>query len=352
MRVSHKRLGCPKVGRVTCLSLFYLFIALFVGTRSYAEESFYKGKIIRIIVPFSAGGGYDIYSRVLARHIGKHIPANPALIVENTTGAGGLIGTNYVYKVAKPDGLTIGHPIGSLFLQQLVGKPGIEFDARKFEYIGAPAQDTQLLTVHQRTAIKTIEQWMASKASVKFGASGPGSANEDIPKIVKAALGLPLQIVSGYKGSADIRLAFNSGEVDGVSIPWESLKATWPKELEVGEVVIVLQTAGVVHPELRKVPLAMDFVKTEMGRKLLQACVNNFGATARPYLLPPGTPKDRVEILRKAFMETMKDPEFTAELNKAKLDLNPLDGATLERNVKGIFDLDPVLVPKLAEILK
>src|ERR1043166_6466321 len=135
------------------LFILYIFVALLSAARSEAQESFYKGKIIRIIVPFSPGGGYDIYSRVLARHIGKHIAGNPVLVVENTTGAGGLIGTNYVYKVAKPDGLTIGHPIGSLFLQQLVGKPGIEFDARKFEYIGAPAQDTQLLTVHKRTEI-------------------------------------------------------------------------------------------------------------------------------------------------------------------------------------------------------
>ena len=347
-------LSSARFRRLTSWSpiLLYIFIALVPAKQGYAQESFYKGKIIRIIVPFSAGGGYDIYSRVLARHIGKHIAGNPVLVVENTTGAGGLIGTNYVYKVAKPDGLTIGHPIGSLFLQQLVGKPGIEFDARKFEYIGAPAQDTQLLTVHKRTGIKSVEQWLASKTAVKFGASGPGSANEDIPKIVKAALGLPLQIVSGYKGSADIRLAFNSGEVDGVSIPWESLKATWPKEMETGDVVVVLQTGGHAHAELPKVPLAMDFAKTEIGRKLLEACVNNFGATARPYLLPPGTPKNRVEILRRAFMETMKDSEFTAELSKAKLDLNPLDGVTLEQNVKGIFALDPSLVQKVAEILK
>src|ERR1043166_4244550 len=248
-------LTSPRFRRRKSLNFFllYIVVALITAARSDAQESFYKGKIIRIIVPFSPGGGYDIYSRVLARHIGKHIAGNPVLVVENITGAGGLIGTNYVYRVAKPDGLTIGHPIGSLFLQQLVGKPGIEFDARKFEYIGAPAQDTQLLTVHKRTGIKNVEQWMASKTAVKFGASGPGSANEDIPKIVKAALGLPLQIVSGYKGSADIRLAFNSGEVDGVSIPWEALKATWPKELESGDVIILLQTAGVVHPELQNV---------------------------------------------------------------------------------------------------
>lgn len=344
----------PRVERLKSLILIslYLFIPPCLSTPSSAQEPFYKGKTIRIIVATAPGGGYDLYTRTLARHFGGHIPGNPVVIVDNMTGAGGLIATNHVYKVAKPDGLTIGHTIGSLFLAQLIGKPGIEFDGRKFGFIGAPAQDTQLLTVHRRTGIKTVEQWLASKTTVKFGASGPGSANEDIPKIVKEVLGLPLQIVSGYKGSAEIRLAVNSGEVDGISIPWESLKGTWPKEMEAGDVIVVLQAAGRSHRELANVPLAMDFAKTEVARKLLQAGVNNFGATARPYVLPPGTSKDRVENLRKAFMETMKDPEFAAELKKAKLDLNPLDGATLERNVKEIFDLDPVLVPKLAEILK
>lgn len=329
-----------------------LTIGLAFGNLAYGQEPFYKGKTIRIVVPFSPGGGYDIYSRIIARHISKYIPGNPVVIVDNMTGAGGLIGTHHVYKVAKPDGLTIGSPIGTIFLQQLVGKPGIEYDGRKFEYIGAPAQDTQLLAVHRRTGIKTVEQWLASKRLVKFGTSGPGGANEDIPKIVRATIGLPIQIVSGYKGSADIRLAFNSGEVDGVANAWESFKGTWPKEMEAGDVVIILQAAGRAHRELPKVPLVIDYAQTEVARKLVEAGINNYGATARPYVLTPGTPKDRVEILRNAFMKTMRDPEFAADLKKAKLDLNPLDGAMLERNVKEIFSLDPGLVPKLAEILK
>jgi tripartite-type tricarboxylate transporter receptor subunit TctC len=353
-RLGHERSNGVRVRRLNGLSLFsfFCFMLLCLSTRSSAQEPFYRGKTIRIIVGTGAGGGYDLYSRALARHFGKQIPGNPVVIVDNMTGAGGLIASNHVYKVAKPDGLTIGHIVGSVFLQQLIGKPGIEFDARKFGFIGAPAQDTQLLTVHRRTGIKTLEQWLASKTMVKFGASGLGSANEDIPKIVKEVLGLPLQIVSGYKGSAEIRLAINSGEVDGISIPWESLKGTWQNEMEAGDIMVVLQAAGKSHRELANVPLAMDFAKNDVARKLLQAGVNNYGATARPYILPPGTPNERVEILRRAFTETLNDADFAAELKKAKLELNPLNGATLERNVKEIFDLDPGLVAKLAEILK
>jgi tripartite-type tricarboxylate transporter receptor subunit TctC len=332
--------------------LLTLAIVIASGNCVYAQEPFFKNKTIRIVVPFAAGGGYDIYSRVIGRHMGKHIPGNPVFVVENMTGAGGLIGINHVYRVAKPDGLTLGTPIGTMFVDQLIGRPGIEFDGRKFEYIGAPAQDTQLLAVHKRTGIKTIEQWLGHPTPVKFGSTGPGSANEDIPKIAKAALNLPLQVISGYKGSAVIRLAFNGGEVDGVANAWESFVSTWAQELQNGDVVILLQASGKRHTELPNVPLVIDYAKTDIGRKLVQAVINNFGATARPYVLPPGTPKDRVELLRQAFAATMKDPEFAAELKKAKLDLNPLDGAALERNVKEIFAIDAALVSRLAEILK
>jgi tripartite-type tricarboxylate transporter receptor subunit TctC len=143
------------------ICLIILCLGLASQPLAYSQEPFFKGKTVRIVVPFAAGGGYDIYSRIIGRHMGKYIPGNPVFVVENMTGAGGLIGMNYVYKIAKPDGLTIGTPIGTMFVDQMIGRPGIEFDGRKFEYIGAPAQDTQLLTVHKRTGIKTAEQWLA-----------------------------------------------------------------------------------------------------------------------------------------------------------------------------------------------
>ncbi|TMA13784.1 MAG: hypothetical protein E6J89_00305 [Deltaproteobacteria bacterium] len=284
--------------------------------------------------------------------MGKHIAGNPTFVVENMPGAGFLISANYMYKVAKPDGLTIGHFIGGLFLQQLLGKEGIEFDARKFEYIGVPAQDNYAIGISKATGITSMEQWLASKTVIKLGGVGVGSATDDIPKVLKEAIGLPTQIVSGYKGTADVRLAFASGEVQGVCNAWESFKSTWRKELDSGELIVVVLTTAKPHPELPKVPLAISFAKTETGQKLIRALVHSVGPTARPYVLPPGTPKERVEILRKAFMETMKDTEFLAEAKKANLDINPLDGAELEKNVKEVFNLEPALLPKAKEILK
>jgi tripartite-type tricarboxylate transporter receptor subunit TctC len=267
-------------------------------------------------------------------------------------GAGHLIGANYVYKVAKPDGLTIGHFIGSLFLQQLLGKPGVEFDALKFNFIGVPAQDNYMIGLSKATGITSMEQWLASKKIVKIGGIGAGSATDDIPKILAATIGLPLQVVAGYKGTSEVRLAFNSGEIEGICNAWESFKSTWRKELEANEVTLILQAIPMRHREVPNVPLAIDYAKTDEAKRMIRSVIHTIAPTVRPYVLPPGTPKDRVETLRRAFMSTMKDQEFLADAAKAKLDINPLDGATLETNVKEVFTLDTALIPRLKEILK
>lgn len=332
-------------------ALVFIFL-LSAADRSWAQANFYESKTLRIVVGFPAGGGYDLYTRTIGRHLGKHIPGNPTIIVENMPGAGSMISANHTFKAAKPDGLTIGHFIGGLFLQQILGKPGIEFDAAKFEYVGVPAQDNFIIGVAKATGITDVEKWLASKQLVKFGGVASGSGSDDIPNILKATIGLPLQLVSGYKGTADVRMAFASGEVAGLSNSWESTKSTWRKELDSGELVPVLQATIKPHPELAKLPMALNFAKTDEAKKLIQTVARVHGATVRPYALPPRTPKDRVAIVRKAFMDTMKDPEFLAEAKKANLDINPEDGATLENSVKEILKLEPALVAKLKEILK
>ncbi len=327
------------------------FITLLVSGQLLAQEPFYQGKTIRMVVGLSAGGGYDVYTRTVARHMGKHIPGNPTVVVENMTGAGSLICANYMFKVAKPDGLTIGHFIGGLFLQQLIGKPGIEFDGRKFEYLGAPAQDNQMVAIAKRTGINSVEQWIASKKIVKFGGVGAGSATDDITKVVKETLHLPIQLVSGYKGTAEVRLAFNGGEIDGLSNSWESFKSTWPRELQAGEIKMILQAVAKPHPELPNVRMVTDYAKTEFDRKVIKTGVHDYNPTARPYVFPPGTPKERLEILRKSFMETMKDPDFIADAYKAKLDLSPLSGEELGKIVVNFYQAEPDVVARLKDIL-
>ena len=317
-----------------------------------AQESFFKGKTIRVIVGYAPGGGFDAYSRLIARHAIRHIPGNPTIVVENMPGAGGLITANHLYKVARPDGLTIGHFIGSLLLGQVLGQKGIEFEARKFKYVSAPVRAYPVCAFTRASGITKLEQWAAAKTPPKLGGVSLGASSPDNAiKVLKAALGLPAQLVSGYKGTANIRLAAEGGELAGSCWPWTSVKSTWRKAIEGGEVVIVLQAAPTPHPDLSGVPLAWSLAKTDEARKLIQVGIHDDSVAFYQYALSPGTPKDRVQAVRKGFSETLKDPEFLADAGKAKLDVDPVSGEEIEKNVAGLFNLDHALVTKLKELL-
>jgi tripartite-type tricarboxylate transporter receptor subunit TctC len=315
-------------------------------------DDFYKGKTIRIVVGFSAGGGFDTYARAIARHMGKHIPGEPAIVVENMTGAGSLIAANHVYKVAKPDGLTIGHFIGGLFLGQVLGQKGIEFDARKFEFIGAPITDHVVCAMTKASGMTSVEKWMASKTPVKMGGIAPGTSTPDnATRIFKVALGLPIQLVTGYKGTADVRLAAESGEIAGGCWGWDSVSVTWRKALDSGDAVVVLQANRKTHPDLPQVPQAIKLAKSDEGRKMIDVGVHSDSDIVRTYTLPPGTPKDRVQLLRKAFDSTLKDPQFLADAKKSRLNVDPVSPEAIEKDIANLFKLDPSLISKFKEIL-
>jgi tripartite-type tricarboxylate transporter receptor subunit TctC len=334
---------------VICSYLFSLL--LMAGTGLSATDDFFKNKTVRIIVGFAAGGGFDIYSRAIARHMGKHVRGNPIFVVENMTGAGSLIAANHLYKVAKPDGLTIGNIHGNQILNQVLGGAGIEFDARRFQWIGVPVKDNGACVLTKASGITSLEQWRASKTPVKLGGSAPGDTATTNAKILKEALGLPIQVIMGYKGTSDMRLAAESGELAGACFQWESIKTTWRKGLDSGELVVVIQTNPKRHPELAHVPNAIEEAKTEEARELIRFGLHDPAAMTRPYALPPGTPKDRVQLLRKAFLETFKDPTFIAETKKSNLEVDPVSGEDLEKLIMGVFNLQPSLVAKLKNVL-
>jgi tripartite-type tricarboxylate transporter receptor subunit TctC len=315
-----------------------------------SDDTFYRGKTIRLLVAFSAGGGYDAYSRTIGRHLGKHIPGNPAIVVENMTGAGGIIHANFMYQ-AKPDGLIIGNNAGGLILQQLMGAKGIEFDGRKFEFLGAPGSDHHVCTLSKASGVTSMEKWFAAKEPVRFGGVGPGGGASDNARILQAALNLPIKVVDGYKGTADIRLAAESGELAGACFAWESFKTTWKKGLETGDFNVIVQAMPKKHPELPNVPLANDYVKTDEGRRLLKYGIYDTAIITRPYFLAPGTPKPRVQLLRRAFADTLKDAEFLAEAKKASLDIQHVSGEETEEVVQGLYKIEPAFIARMKQVL-
>jgi tripartite-type tricarboxylate transporter receptor subunit TctC len=318
---------------------------------SLIADDFYKGKTIRIIVGGSAGGGFDTYSRVMARHMGKHIPGHPAILVENMTGAGTLIAAKYLHSSAKPDGLAFGIFNGALILGRALGMKGIDFDVREFEYLGVPVQDSPVCALRKESGITNMEQWFATKTPVKIGGLGPGNSTSDIPRILRGTLDLQLQLVEGYKGTAEVRLAADAGEVQGGCWAWESVKVTWAKGVQSGEVNPVVQVTAKKLPDLPNVPLALDLAKTEEARVLLRAGAIDPSAIVRVFVTTPRTPKDRVQILRRAFTNTLTDPDFVTEMKKSNLDINPLTGEEVKKIVDSFFKLNPALLSKLANIL-
>ena len=315
-----------------------------------AQDSFYKDKTVRFVVGYSAGGSFDLYSRMIARHFAKHVPGNPTVIVENMTGAGGIIAANYIFNQAKPDGLTIGAWAAPLILQHIMGNDATKFDGRKFGYLGVPSPYDTLCTFNKESGIKTVEDWSAAKRPLKISSIGPGTSTSDVPKLLKEALGLPLQIVEGYKGGADARIAVESGEVDGYCGSWQTVKTVWRSAFESGRIRAVLLATLKPNPDLKDVPLAIKYAKSDEARLLLRVADSAHGAQF-PYSVPPGVPRDRLQVLQKAFLDALKDPELLAEAKKSDLDIDPIDGPTTAKTFAGLYEIDPAMAERLKAIL-
>jgi tripartite-type tricarboxylate transporter receptor subunit TctC len=315
-------------------------------------EDFYKGKTIHFVVGGSAGGGYDTYTRLIARHFTQYVPGKPSTVVQNMPGAGMLIAANYIFNSAPRDGTYIGHWSGPLILQHMMGNPAVQFEGRKFGWLGMPTSDSLVCIMTDRSGIKTAEDWRNAKTRVKLGAIGPGTSGTDDTKILTAVTGFPLQLIEGFKGTADIRVAAETGELDGTcAFGWQSAKVTWANALRARQVHVVLQTMLEPHPELKGVPLGVEYAKTEEGKKLLRIASEVYGKQ-RLYSLPPQVPEERVRTLQKAFSATMKDPQFLAEAEKAKLEIDPVEGSGIEKMVKGLYEIEPAIINRVKQILE
>ena len=328
------------------------FLAAFmlVWPAALRAQDIYKDKTLTFIVGYSPGGTYDQYTRLIARHISKYLPGNPTRIVENMPGAAGIIAANHLYNRAKPDGLTIAAWASPLILQHIMGNEAIKFDGRKVGWVGIPGPYDTACHFNRESGIRSVDDWMNAKRPMKISSIGPGTSLSDVPKLLKAALNLPLEMVEGYKGGAEARLAVESGEVDGLCASWQATKVSWRGQMESGKIRVVLQATLKSHPDLKNVPLAMSYAKTDEARTLLRVA-DSVHVYQFPYSVAPGTPADRLQTLQQAFVKTLRDRELVAEADKAQLEVQPIDGPTTAKTFASLYELTPSLIGKLKEIL-
>jgi tripartite-type tricarboxylate transporter receptor subunit TctC len=324
---------------------------LLIAAVPATAQEFFKDKTVVVIVGTAAGGGFDTYSRMMARHLGKHLPGTPSIVVQNMPGAGQLIAANHLYNRASRDGLTIGHFSGSVIFRHVIGDPGVQFDGNKFGWLGTPAPERHTCVVTEKSGVKTLADWSASKRPLKFGALGPGNSTSAWPHLLKSTLDVPLSVIDGFKGTADVRLAAEGGEVDGACWGWDSIKVTWAKGLQSGLIRPLIQVTLEPHPDLPNIPVAIRHAKSKEGQALLRLAAQAYGPASIAYSLPPGLPKDRVKTLQSAFMATMKDTEFLAEAKKSNLVISPLDGPTIEQTVAELYRADAKLLERFREVI-
>jgi tripartite-type tricarboxylate transporter receptor subunit TctC len=307
-----------------------------------SAAEFYRVRTVNLIVGYSVGGGYDTYSRILARHLGKHIPGNPTVVVQNMPGAGSLKFANYLYNVAPKDGSTIGIFSRGMAMEPLIGTSSTHFDSRKFTWLGSGTNEVSVFVAWHTAPIKTFRDMLEKPFTV--GGEGSGSDPDIYALLLKNMFGAKLKLITGYPGTAEVAIALERGEVDArASWSWSSLRTLKPNWITDKKVILTVQLNLTRGPELKDVPLILDFAKSEAQRQMLRLVLSR-QEMARPYAAPPGIPEDRKAALRKAFDETMADPELIAEMKARGQEVNPVGGAALDQLIAGLYATPPDIV--------
>jgi tripartite-type tricarboxylate transporter receptor subunit TctC len=336
----------------TLLKLMAGAMALSISAVPAAAQSaadFYKGKTISMVVSSSAGGGYDTLARTIARHLPKHIPGSPTVAVRNMPGAGGIVATNFLYNIASKDGLTIGGVQNNTPFEPLLGTKEADYDPKKFNWIGSPSYETGLLIVWHTVKFTTVDD--VRKNEITVSSSGANSTPSFFARLLTELLGLKLKIVVGYPGQNESFIAMERGEVDGYpSIFWSSLAATRPDWIKNNRVKYVVQYGPEKEKDAGDTPTVEQFLTKEEDMLLLRAAIAPL-ALGRPYLMPPGVPADRVQLMQKAMMATFADPDFLAEADKLNLGVNtPRSPETMKTLVDEAYATPPAIVERLRRI--
>ncbi|MFQ5851318.1 MAG: Bug family tripartite tricarboxylate transporter substrate binding protein [Candidatus Binatia bacterium] len=337
--------------------LLFLVWGTWTTPKVWAQEKpFYKGKTVRIIVCCTPGGFYDRWARLFARYLGRYIPGNPDFIVQNMPGAGSLIATNYVYKVAKPDGLTIVMPLGQIYLDQFIGTKQVRFDIRKFHWIGTQEKSHMVLYMRADAPYKTVEDILKAKERPKCGSSGTASAGHIVPKVLEEGLGAKFKIVSGYPGGSEIDVAVERGEVicRGMTIPPHFGREpfiTWHKRGFDRHIIQTGRKRDSRAPDTPTIYELMDQYKTPEVNRRIVSVLTGSGELGRPFAVAPGVPPDRVRILRAAYAKALKDPQLLAEAKKGKMDVDPTPGKEVQALVNRVMNQPPEVVERVKKIM-
>ena len=330
-----------KIGRLTFWPMVAAAIAtagvvaVSSGLLAQGVEDFYKSRNVDLYIGYSVGGAYDLYARVIGRHLGAHIAGDPTLVPKNFEGAGSLRLANFLYHVAPQDGSAIGTIGRGIAFDPLLIGQGDAFDAQKYSWIGSANNEVSVCVARSDSGIAKFEDLFTKELTV--GGTGASADTDQFPRVLNHVLGTHFNIVEGYPGGNDVMLAMERGEVQGrCGWSWSSVKSTHKSWIDDKRMVVLIQLSLSKHPELPDVPLVTDFAKTDKQRQILKMVFAR-NVMGRPYLAPPNLPAARLAALRDGFMATMANTDFLAEAGKTELEINPVSGADVEALVKDVY---------------
>jgi tripartite-type tricarboxylate transporter receptor subunit TctC len=320
------------------------------GASAQSVAEFYKDRRIALVVASDAGSGYDAYARLLARHLGEHIPGNPGFFVQNMPGGGGLTAANHIYNISPRDGSVIGGMQRGIIISPLIAPSGVKFDPRKLQWIGSTTAESGVVAVSSAAPHKTIQDVMKSELIV--GGSGPATDSETLPRVYNKTIGAKFRVVSGYKSTGAILLAVERGEVQGIgNSSWSNWLTNFAHFVKDRRINFLMQAGLERNPDLPDTPFVMDLAKTPADRQILELFLapNTIG---RPFTAPPETPADRVAALRAAFDRAMKSEMFLADAKKMKMDISPVSGAFINETIERLFQTPPEVIQEAQQAIK
>jgi tripartite-type tricarboxylate transporter receptor subunit TctC len=335
----------PTLRRVAVLSSLIVATAAPIA----AQGQSLAGKSVHMIIGFGPGGGYDLWGRTVARHIGRHLPGNPTVIAQNMPGAGSYAAASYIFNIAPKDGTVLGIIARDAALGPLSGAAGARFDPTKLSWIGTPAKETNVCIAYHTARVQSVED-LFDKPLI-LGDTGPGTGTRSYPKALNELIGTKFKLVGGFPASSDVFLAMERGEVEGICESLDSIRIRRPDWIPTKKVAILFQGGAEPNPELKGVPFVLDLARTAEQRLAIEFLYAGQGI-GRPFVAPPGLPADRLKMLRSAFNATMKDADFAAEVQKSKLELEPDDGEHLTALIMKIYATPKPIVDKITSLIK